>query len=104
MITKFKIFESLNEPEIGDYMIFTNLDFSENEEVVPYLESHIGKLIGIKKNEPKYLVLFEDLPDDIFYDVTDIKNTINFYSYEILAWSKDKGELETKLVAKKFNL
>ena len=105
MITKFKIFENNEgEPEVGDYIIFTNLEFTENDKVDPYLESHIGKLIEIKIYEPKYLVLFENLPDDIFWDVTNIKDTINFYREEILDWSKNKEELKTKLAANNYNL
>jgi len=97
MITKFKIFENINEsePEVGDYVI---VDIT----VAPY------------KNLSNELLNRIDKINQNICKITEIKTKpgtcyiLNNYWYssrsDIKCWSKNKEELEPILLAKKYNI
>ncbi len=106
MITKFKIFENINEgkPEIDDYVL---LDYRKyRNDMTNFLSSNIGKIIFIDDN---FCILeFYDVPDSINYrfEYNKINNTYKktIKPNKISYWSKNREDLEEILIAKKYNL
>ena len=105
MITKFKLFEELNagEPEVGDWIIVNNKDYSTYD----FINSSIGYIW--KKYEFSALVKYVDIPIDqqknfMFTDGSKIGNSIMLSIGDIVYWSKNKEELEHIIQAKKYNL
>ena len=112
MITKFKIYETLNQdaPEKGDYVIinwgYTILDAKNTQKLRDHIENSVGKVIdyGITS------YLFPQPPDK--YDAYYIKyenlprenKIIQISKQYIKYWSKNKEELELMLASKKYNL
>jgi hypothetical protein len=112
MITKFKMFENVNKPEIGDYVI---IDFEDDEtndrtNLMGYGPKFINKLIDIKydKNHLMYahviavpLFTFKtinrNLPDVGEEEIEISKRYIKY-------WSKNKEELKLIIKANKYNL
>jgi hypothetical protein len=94
MITKFKIYESLNdgEPEKGDYVIVNVNDKNYSKHIVDEVNSNIFRLI------------------DIIYQENHITYVIDYLERwlisrkEIIYWTKDKKDLELTLKANKFNI
>lgn len=113
MITKFRLYESVNEgkPKVGDYVICTT-EF--NPDLNLYLDENIGQIIEIdppgNSYEP-YQVIFDNIPKslDIYTDVK-INNFETYQTYipftisEIIYWYNDKKILEQILITKKFNI
>lgn len=111
MITKFKIYESLNKgkPEIGDYML---VDKNLNDELNNFTMNNIGKYI--KNNDKflhfKYLIVYENVPDNMkqyFYENEDtlfLKNCLKVSNTQIIYWSKNKEDLYPFITANKYNL
>ena len=104
MITKFKIYESINEgePEIGDYVIIETND----DEFKHYSNKYIGKIIEIEKNinpNPNFPNTKRDIFRVLFKDFDNKKREM-IWRYEIKYWSKNKEELETLIAAKKYNI
>jgi len=99
MITKFKLYESINEgePEIGDYVIIE----TDDDEFKHYSNNYIGEVVDIERKP--------NTKRDIYYIL--FKNFDNrrsdremIWRYEIKYWSKNKEELEPILQANKYNL
>ena len=90
MITKFKIFEALNEgkPEIGDYAII-NLKTKKYNNILI-----IGEIYNMTSEF--YSVKFR-LPDNrVIHEI--------FYEHEIKYWSNNREELEKILTNIKYNI
>ena len=85
MITKFKIFESINKgkPEIGDYIVSIYDDNFKNQ---------IGKIIAILST--RYKIQYT-IPYEQIYELR---------AYEIKYFSKNIEELEAIIDSKKYNL
>jgi hypothetical protein len=128
MITKYKIFETLNDgtPNMNDFVIveckiginsflpgtpefyrvknFTSL--------FDFLSNNIGNVFSIIKNEYVIQYTTNDIPNKLkifFKDVSSnkkysIMNEYAIHLKDIKYWSRDKNELETILEAKKYNL
>jgi hypothetical protein len=132
MITRFKIFESNEEPiEIGDYVICSESP-SDTRIVLKhkvwfdFLQNNIGQVIRIEKigynktnligspnynPELCYYITYENIPQKYkswfqFHEEMDRKfyDCRPFAENEIAHWSKNKEELETILSAKNYNL
>lgn len=91
MITKFKIFESVNEdePKIGDWVLCTSKDISDDTKT--FLETTIGQLVKITKDK-KYTYY------EVEYRNKKYKNTFTLsHIMKILYWSENRKELEKKL-------
>lgn len=101
MITRFKIYENLNKPQIGDYVICKD-DYYDN--LNEYLSKNIGKIIGSNKLTNIYFVKFDEMPHIInnFYFNTD--NERGFTQKDIIYCNKNKSELEVILNSKKYNI
>lgn len=102
MITKFKIFENLNEqPKVGDYVLLNvNVFPYENEITADLIMSKIGKITEIKHNLPlnqknTYIIKFNI--DSTFFDK---EFNISHFKY----WSSSKEELEAMIASNKYNL
>ena len=93
MITKFKVFETLNEgePEIGDYVI-VNVN-GRNKEKSKIINSGIGKIVNY--GFLYYYVEFK-INDDL--DVVQLKRE------NILFFSTDIEDLEPIIQSKKYNI
>jgi hypothetical protein len=103
-----KKFENIkNIPEIGDYIIFKNTWYDENFDGIKFLCSNIGKIVKIEfpynKKNALYHVNYENIPNDISH-VFSSDNTIAIDFEDIKHFSPDKKELETYLMADKYNL
>ena len=113
MITKFKIFESINEqPQIGDYVIVDNSDEDDGENNIwNYFNNSVGKFIDIVDYTKSHVIEYT-LTEDLYkkympYIMHKNKNntiTSNFELKQIKYWSKNKEELEVLLASKKYNL
>jgi hypothetical protein len=115
MITKFKIFENMNdgEPKRFDYVIVNpqNPRMSEYPELLKFLTETIGKIISRMWTD-SYCIIYENIPDEIMYYFEHLISVCDsdsyYYKYfereEIEFWSEDKEELEKVLDAKKYNL
>lgn len=97
MITKFKIFESINElPKVGDYVLIKRSNVGSLS--IDFFDNNIGQISRIE--EDFYYVNFEKSPIKSIEYYKNRRYSINEFKY----WSSDKEELEEFLAAKKFNL
>ena len=102
MITKFKIFEHINEqPKIGDYVL---IDSSQADIISSTYKNFYGRTIGQIvdiKNEKngKYEVMFDE-------NVNGQKiSNFHFFNFKFIKyWSDNKEDLEPYIRAKKYNL
>lgn len=113
-----KKYESINSPQIGDYVImryglpYVFDDYMSKEEILKFISNNIGKIIEIIDMENKLFVEIEydDIPDDLIdYFSTDFpdhltQNLLIFNLDDIKMFDKDKEILEIKTSAIKYNL
>jgi hypothetical protein len=106
MITNFKIFENIDEgePEISDYVICDESDYSSDPKIKEYVKNHIGQFIEINGQYPrmsayKYMIYYPDVDDSILNG-----NKREMSKEQIIRWSKNKEDLEQYIFAKKYNL
>jgi len=129
MITIFENFTIKNHPEIGDYVIckLAYQYFERQDELNLFFENNIGQITDMEeffnKNDVhdcyQFEVRFEKIPHFFFtnkiFNGSVIfgggangigKRTFEFgkKNNEIVAWSKDRKELEIEIEAKKFGL
>ncbi len=101
MITKFKMFENINEsePKIGDYVICKTRN-PEKTAFKEYVDNNIGRIMN-------------EFKDDSYFYGKDIKNyivrftnptTYTFNKDQILYWSKNKEDMKDIQQANKYNL
>jgi len=111
-----KTYESLNnEPEIGDYVLCTDL-FNSGDKLVNFIETNIGQFVRYSKDEDiehkyaknyPYMIQY-NIPDYFFSDDeihdyftpindNDIKLCRIMKRNEILYFSPDKKNVEDKL-------
>ena len=106
MITKFKLYEAINQnkPEKGDYVVceFPSDSFFDTE-LFKYINiDKIGRIVNITDAFELHLIEYEDLPKKYS---TDSHIGQRYISDEhIKYWSKSKEELEEFLATKKYNL
>lgn len=89
MITKFKIYENINqgEPEVGDWVIIDPKTYD--------VENRLDKIGEIYKYE---------ISTNMFYVDFIVPGFFCFFKEDFEYWSKNKKDLEEILVAKKYNL
>ena len=105
MITKFKLYEAINqgEPEIGDYVLceFPSNGFYDTE-LRKYINiTNIGHIVYIAESS-LCLVQFDYLPKK--YSTIGLPGQRYISSIYIKYWAKSKEELEEFLTTKKYNL
>lgn len=112
MITTFKIFENLDKPEVGDYVIANNIptmnNFLKNRNEIGiridnFLKNNIGKVYNIHK----YIIAitYDNVPDDLLIDFGRINNIpTKCIHIDYTTYAKTKKELEIKLKTKKYNI
>lgn len=104
MITTFKIFENLDKPEVGNYIIANNIsigNWSTNTDI--FLKNNIGKVYNIHN----YIIAitYDNVPDDLLMDFGRINNIpTKCIHIDYTTYAKTKKELELKLKAKKYNI
>jgi len=118
MITKFKLFENKQEPQIGDYVIcdievaidIKDINYVMEQKYKNFLRNNIGKYV---KNVPdarfSYCIAYDYIPNEFKFFIRkydDFPNVqiIGVERSEILVFSKNKEDLEVKLNANKYNL
>ena len=115
MITKFKLFESVNDgtPGVGDYVIVNETE-EENfysDDALNFINNSIG-IIFKKAGAHSFLIKYFDIPKNIivyfqYSDYSDglkVGNGILTSIKKIKYWSKDKEELIPLIQATKYNL
>ena len=96
MITKFKLYETINEgePKKGDYVIVSvkNDDFYFTTDTIDSLNNNIHRLINIyfDTNSTTYVI--------------DFSNNWLLNRNQIIYWSKNYEDLEPVLKSRKFNI
>ena len=105
-----KTYEEIQiEPQIGDYVIA--LDYQESDLNV-FLNNSIGKIISrysiangkIDKHGNDYLISYENIPGNILVYFHWYNDTRPFLRCEIQHFSHNKEDLETFIIANKYNL
>ena len=94
-----------DEPKVGDYVLCKDYIISDIENKIL---SKIGIIISYDSEYKNYLIKYEPkkTPTE-----SDKRKGINLYYmrrnvklYSIEMWSKDKNEIESRLIVKKFNI
>lgn len=102
-IKTYKLFENLNEPQVGDWVI-------AYDDVYPFLIDSPGQIEKIEKDRwgRLYYIHFYDLK---FSDGTPYKAQnpiVDFGINDIKYWSKDRSDVEEHIIllkqANKYNL
>jgi len=107
-----KTFENIKEPQVGDYVNCKedNIYTSNKESLYNFIYNNVGKIHIIRdKNVTyrRYVVYYDNVPDDIKDRFDDRKNGLmsrNYNDEEILFFSENKQEVEAYIQAKKYNL
>ena len=103
MITKIKIFESINEksPEVGDWVICE--EFEPMLEIGIFTSNNIGKFIKYDGNEAyPYIIKFDNIPKEL--ETFFSNNERNMLNEEIKYWSKNIEDIQLILKTNKFNV
>jgi hypothetical protein len=110
-----KFFNMPNEDlklNIGDYVICSEIShFNEPDShlynnVLDFISNNVGQICDVENNY-KYTIKYFNVPLKIkgyFCHRKDIKNSRDFYREEILYASKDREEVELKLLSIKYNI
>ena len=111
MITTFKIFENLNTPKVGEYVICIYSMSKNHKDLDIFLSQNIGKIIEIRNYKAytfPYIVEFEHIPNNLKKFTTntyfDSIDQIVFRRDEILSFNKNKEDLKIFLDTNKYNL
>ena len=97
-----------SKPEVGDYILIKS--GSKFEDVENFIDYNIGKIV--KLNEFLVHVVYKDVPSiirsyflDNIYDFSDeYEYLYDFYLWKIVAFSKNKEDLELILNSNKYNM
>lgn len=108
MITKFKLFEELNEgePKLGDYVICCEQE-SGDDVFDNFLLQNIGQIIARNNGNYDYGIKYNDVPKEVlFYFGSQGKHKLvrPMTKDEIIYWSENKEDLEPYIQSKKYNL
>ena len=118
MITKFKIFESINIlPKVGDYVLI-KIDKFGASKLQDFYSNNIGQITDFDlhrarfiQGENFYYIKFQNVEKDIipyFDSKTTYQNIITVYKKFSINrfeyWSENKEDLEEIIKEKKYNL
>ena len=116
MITKFKIYESVDAPKIGDYVICRDMtleNYTNENETLNFLANNIGQISRFTSAEDdvltiyKYFITFDNIPKNISHNFNihdKYKSGRAFSKDEIIYSSPNKKDVEIFLVQNKYNL
>ena len=107
-----KKFEKYYKLQIGDYVICEWYDGKYNDKYKQYndfLKNNVGQLIEITDKlfpgQTFYIIQYNNIPFELDkFKSSRNKSSFTMKSRDIIYYSKDKEELELKLIAKKFNI
>ncbi len=110
-----KTYEDINnEPQVGDYVIcgVPGIRESDNPDMFNFIKNTIGQIVKIENSDtayPTYYVHYNNIPEYLKFDSRkspslSIFNEEPFRRKNITYWSKNKEELELKIIANKYNL
>jgi hypothetical protein len=108
-----KRFENIDKTFIGKYVLL-NLKGKNilNAEAIEFLENTSGEIIAEYDKKITYekiiTVKYDNIPDNIkkffSYSINNKFWVRNFYSSDIIFFSKNKDDIETFIQSKKYNL
>jgi hypothetical protein len=102
MITIFEIFENLNKPEIGDFIIANKIP-TNNNNIDNFLKYTIGKIYIIQKDI--IAIRYDNIPEKLLTEFGKINNIpTKIFNIDYTTYAKTIKELEIKLKAKKYNI
>lgn len=112
MITTFKIFENLDKPEVGDYVIANNIptmnNFLKNRNEIGiridnFLKNNIGKIYHIQNDI--IAITYDNIPEELLTEFGKIENIpTKTVHIDYVTYAKTLKELEIKLKTKKYNI
>jgi len=101
-----KTFESKNKtPEVGDYVICSEIASTDTRETTDFIENNIGQIIQDDDDIYKIKYINPPLTGDFLH--VSIDDPLRYrwaIRNRILHFSKNKEDLEAILAAEKFNL
>ena len=75
MITKFKIFESVKDIEVGDW-VYCHEQYTDNKSIEMFISSHVGECIKVLEKNNKYLIEYDYYEELKRYD--DVKEFLHY--------------------------
>ena len=98
MIVRFKIFEGILQPTVGDWVVCREESQSNNSLINVFLSENIGKIVEITTEGTIYIVEYDfwSIPVEIYEDFFEDENKLQFFKREILYFTSDKKECEEK--------
>lgn len=108
MITKFKIFESVNNPKVGDYVLidmnknmFPIID-SDQRIYTDFIRNTIGRITNVNNVHNNISVEYQDIPNQIRYLFN--KQNVLYTPSRIKILGKTPEEVELQIKSKNYNL
>ena len=110
-----KKFESLDEPQVGDYVaceeswMFAVSEFiSNNVGIFKFKYDFDNSEYAVKYDfdNSEYVIEYDNIPEEFldYFDHLESGDCRDMTRDEIKFWSKDKSEVEDYIEAKKYNL
>ena len=92
------------QPEVGNYVICKEGDFSKSKDVNSFIMNNVGRIKEIDETRAifKYLVEWENIPKNL--QPRFVSNSRFMSRDEIVQFSFDKQFLQTVLDGRKYNL
>jgi hypothetical protein len=103
MITAFKIFEDLNKPEIGDFIIADKLPIFQETKINNFLRDNIGNIYHIQNDI--IAITYENIPEELIKYFGKINNIpTKSVHVDYTTYAKNLENLKIKIKAKKYNI
>jgi phosphomannomutase len=93
------------DAQLYDYVICEDIaEEAEAENIINFIRNNIGQIIHIPTSKSKYIVKYENIPDNLLKEFNPKTNARVMFNDEIKYCSENKETLELILNQKKFNL
>lgn len=95
-----------NVPQVGDYVICEEEYLNDKYiKLYQFIKNNIGIIYKYNPNEYEYVVEYKNIPSDLNLYFQHYKKGCRIMGKkEIIAWSKNKKDLEIELISNKYNL
>jgi hypothetical protein len=112
MITKFKLFEDIeNEMKIGDFVLI-NINTSYNREYREFINNNLGKVVQIDPVEDVFgkvydyevVVKYNKIPFELKKSFNSYNNKKRFLISKVVSFGKTPKDVEIRLNSNKYNL